>query len=199
MNKRLKIAVTGGIGSGKSIFTDIFREKGGSVILADTVAKDIMQNNAEVAMKIKETFGADAFLNGTLNREYLSDSVFSSAENTALINGIVHPPVIRAISEEMEKILKTEESVLVECALLFEAGMENLFDYVVLIEADEDIRIKRVMQRDSLSRGDIQRRLFSQLPDEAKRDFVDFTIENNSDIEDFKKKSSFIIELLKKV
>ncbi|MDZ7763459.1 MAG: dephospho-CoA kinase [Melioribacteraceae bacterium] len=144
MPKKLKIAVTGGIGSGKSTVCDIFRSHGYPVLNADQISKEILSTSQKVKEKIISHFGKDSFENDKPNKEYLADKVFNNQEKLKVLNSILHPPTIEKISNEMQKFLITKKIVFVEAALIYEANMEDMFNHVLMVASPESNRIERI-------------------------------------------------------
>jgi len=199
MEKKLLIGITGGIGSGKSIVSSILESMGYCVLKSDLTAKEIMQSNEEVKKKIIEAFGKEAYSDGKLNTKYLAEKVFSSKENVEKINSIVHPFTIKKNLEQAEKEFRKSDIVFIESPLIFEANIQKYFDYVILIYSDEQSRIKRVMERDKVTEEKVRQRMQFQIPDEKKKDWADFVIENNSDTEELKKRVNFVLQLIKSI
>jgi len=199
MEKKLLIGITGGIGSGKSIVSSILESMGYCVLKSDLTAKEIMQSNEEVKKKIIEAFGKEAYSDGKLNTKYLAEKVFSSKENVEKINSIVHPFTIKKNLEQAEKEFRKSDIVFIESPLIFEANIQKYFDYVILIYSDEQSRIKRVMERDKVTEKKVRQRMQFQIPDEKKKDWADFVIENNSNIEELKKRVNFVLQLIKSI
>ena len=194
--KKLRVAVTGGIGSGKSLFCGFLSEKKYTVISADNLAKEILQKDPGVKKKIIDAFGAEAFKDGELNRKFLANIVFSDYENLMLMNSIVHPVVIKETEKLMNEDLKKNNIVFVEAALIYEAEMEDLFDYVVLIKAENSTKVDRIRQRDNATEEEVLKRQESQIPDEEKTDIADFVFDNNGTVEELKSKADFLLNLL---
>lgn len=174
----LKIGITGGIGSGKSTISRIFKTFGIPVFDADSVAKNIMQEDEVLKQQVKETFGDESYKEGKLDRKYLANIVFNDAHQLELLNSIVHPATIRAATSWM-KLQKTDY-VIKEAALLFEAGSAGDLDYVIGVYAPQHVRIKRVMSRDNISREDVLARMNKQIDEELKMKLCDFVIVNDS-------------------
>jgi dephospho-CoA kinase len=195
-NKKLKIAITGSIGSGKSSFAEFLSSAGYPLLKADDISKEILSSDESIRKKIIKEFGNDSFKNGLPNKSFLAKKVFSDPENVVKINSILHPPVIKRINTEMEKLLKTNSMVLVEAALIYEADMEDMFDYVVLVTSAEEIRQKRKTTLDKLSEDDFKKRSLNQIPDEEKKKRADFIFENNGTLDDLKKKAQLLLMLL---
>jgi dephospho-CoA kinase len=198
MSKKIKIGLTGGIGSGKSTVADFLRSKGIPVLDADAIAKDIMNSNDSVKEKLVAEFGKETYLNGMLNKEFLSSEIFISPKKIEKINSIVHPVVIKTLTYKMEKALGTNDVVLAEAALIFEAEMEDMFDYIFVITADEETRIARVMERSNLTRDEVARRIKNQIHEKEKIAAADFVFFNNEGKENLFENVLFVINLLKK-
>ncbi|NJD23321.1 MAG: dephospho-CoA kinase [Melioribacter sp.] len=197
MKKKLKIAITGGIGSGKSSVSKIVEALGFPVIKADDLAKELMQQDDSIKKKIIKTFGKESFTEKGINTKYLADNVFSNKEKVGKINAIIHPPTIKKIEEISKKLFEKHNLVFVESALVYEAKIQKLFDYVILIYAEEEIRISRKMENDGMKKIDVEKRMSFQIPDEKKTDRAHFVIDNNSTLEKLESRTKFVIELLK--
>ncbi|PID58725.1 MAG: dephospho-CoA kinase [Ignavibacteriae bacterium] len=195
----LVIGITGGIGSGKSTVSKFFANEGYTVLLADDIAKSIMVKDQSVVQKIIAEFGEKAFVKNKLNRKFLAKEVFNNPKKIEKLNAIVHPPTISLIKNEIQKLNGKESLIFVEAALIFEAKMENLFDYILLVTADEDIRIDRICKRDNVKLSEIKKRIENQIPEKVKKGLSDFTIENNLDLNELKNKTLFFLELFKNI
>lgn len=196
MAKKLKIGITGGIGSGKSLVSDFIKENGYTVLLSDLIAKDLMQNDDKIKKQIQKSFGEESYREGKLNTKFLAENVFINKKNVEKINSIVHPPTLNLIEKESNKILQKDNLVFVESALIYEAKFQKMFDHVILIYSERDLRIKRAIDRDKISHQEVENRMQFQLPDEDKKEKASFVIENNSTIEDLKVRVKFILNLL---
>jgi len=193
--KKIKVAITGGIGSGKSVFSDALREKGFSVILADDIAKEILQNDPLVKELIIKEFGKEAFPNNILDRKYLAEKVFPDPGKVELINAIIHPPTIQKINSLMKSELLKQNIVFVEAALIYESELEDLFDLIVLITADEETRMKRKIAQ-GMSESDFRMRLQNQIKDEEKAKLADFVFINTGEKKDLSKKVDLFLKLI---
>lgn len=171
-----KVAITGGIGSGKSKVVELLAKRGVSAYDSDSRAKWLMSSSAELRHQITERFGAEAYDGDTLNRRYLAERVFSDKEALASLNAIVHP----AVMADFEAWAEAEEGdyVVMESAILFEAGLDSHFDATVSVMAPEEIRLERAMQRDGATEEQIRERMQNQLTDDERCDRATFAIVN---------------------
>lgn len=195
--KKLKVAVTGNIGSGKSSFCKYLEEMNCSVIKADEIAKDLLANNEKVKKEIIKHFGNSAYNGKEINKKYLADKVFSDQSNLNKINSIIHPLVIEKVNNMMNDKLQSSDLVFHEAALIYEADIEDLFDIVVLISADYKVRMERKKQRDNFSEVEFMKRESNQIPEEEKKKRADFVFSNNESLEELKIKAEMLIKILK--
>ena len=195
--KKLKVAVTGNIGSGKSSFCKLLGEMDYSVIKADEIAKEHLANNEKVKKQIIKYFGNSAYNGKEINKKYLADKVFSNQSNLNKINSIVHPLVIENVISLMNKHLQSSELVFHEAALIYEADIEELFDIVVLISADLKIRMERKRIDNNLSEEEFMMRESNQIPEDEKKKRADFVFTNNGTLEELKTKAEMLIKILK--
>lgn len=192
--KKLKIAITGSIGSGKSAFSKFIREKGFTVLDADEISKKILAEDEEVRAMVIREFGPDSFAGNEINKKYLSEKVFSDPENVFKINSILHPPVIAKVNYLMDRELEKSDKVFAEAALIYEAEMEEMFDYVVLVVSGKEERYRR--KSSLMQREDFEKRDFNQIPDEEKKKRADFIFENNGSLEELKHKADLLLSII---
>jgi len=195
MKKLLKVAITGGIGSGKSTFADYLRAKDFTVIKADILAKELYVTNDELKQKIIAEFGAEVYPDGLFDRIALYKKTFTNEGKVKRLNELVHPIVIEEIITLM-KLHQDEKIIFVEAALIFEANMEKLFDHVILITADEKVRIERTIKREKISSDEVKQRMKFQIPDELKKEKADFTFYNNGTLGELEQKANLLLQLL---
>lgn len=172
------VALTGSIGSGKSTVAKMFKKLGVPVYNSDTEAKKLMQSSKKLRSAITMLFGERAYLDKKLNRAYIAEKVFGNAELLGRLNAIVHP----AVREDFIKWAKKQKSpyVIQESAIVFENGLQDFYDKIILITAPKDMRLERVMKRDQTPKSKILARMGSQWDDAKKRSGSDFVIENIS-------------------
>lgn len=173
----LRIGLTGGIGSGKSIIANIFTVLGIPVFNADLEAKRIMETDERLIEAIQTAFGKETYSNGKLDRVYLSKLVFSDAYKLEKLNALVHPVVIKVANNWMA-LQKTPYAVK-EAALIFESGSAEGLDYVIGVYAPKHIRTNRVIKRDGITREEALLRMNRQIDEEIKMRLCDFVIVND--------------------
>ena len=174
----LKVGITGGIGSGKTTVCRIFEMLGIPVFYADTVSRNLVQQNPEVIAAIKASFGNGIYQDALLNTKALAKIVFNDPEKLRKLNSIVHPSVFRMLNEWIAKHAGYAY-VLKEAALIFETNAHLTLDAVIVVTAPESMRIKRVMQRDGATEADVQQRMKQQMPEAEKRKQATFIIHND--------------------
>lgn len=173
----LKVGLTGGIGSGKSTVATIFKTLGIPVYDADSRARELMQQDPALREALLAQFGEAAFENGKLNRAYLAGIVFKDPGQLERLNQLIHPVTIRDAENWMNNL--SAPYAVKEAALLFESGAVAGLDYVVGVTAPVSLRMQRVMQRDGLSREQVQQRMLRQLDDTIKMKLCDAVLLND--------------------
>lgn len=171
-----KVAITGGIGSGKSKVVELLAQRGVAAYDSDSRAKALMASSPELREQIIECFGSEAYDGEEVNRRYLAERVFNDKEALTKLNAIVHP----AVMADFERWAEGEEGnyVVMESAILFEAGLEGSFDATVSVMAPEELRLERAMKRDGATEEQIRERMRNQLSDEERCDRSTFAIVN---------------------
>ncbi|MBV7270202.1 dephospho-CoA kinase [Winogradskyella luteola] len=171
------VGLTGGIGSGKTTIGKYFESYNIPVYIADKEAKALMNRSKVIKRKLIELFGEYAYKDGKLNRPYLASKIFSDKSLLSKMNAIVHPKV----ASHFKRWLKKQDApyVLKEAAIVFENNLEHQYDYIVIVVADEELRIERVMKRDDTSRKKVKSIIDNQLSDEEKIKKSHFVIFNN--------------------
>jgi dephospho-CoA kinase len=173
----LRIGLTGGIGSGKTTVAHIFEVLGIPVYYADDAAKRLMNEDENLKQQIIQHFGEESYVDGKLNRSYLSFIVFSDAEKTKLINSIIHPATIADAEQWMSK--QTAPYAIKEAALIFEAAAEKQLDLVIGVQSPLHTRMQRVMQRDNITEEAVLARMQKQMNEEEKMTRCDFVVIND--------------------
>lgn len=173
-----KIGITGGIGSGKTVVSNIFKTLGCKIYNADERAKTLMDSDPEIRLQLENTFGKELFSTGLLDRKLLAGLVFNDAEALKTLNSIVHPLVFRDFDTWVE-LHKNEPYILKEAAIMFESGAYKQLDSVILVHSPEEIRINRVMFRDKTDKESVLSRMKNQMSDEEKIKLSDYIIYND--------------------
>jgi len=175
----LKIGITGGIGSGKTTVCHVFETLGIPVFYADTVAKEIMVSDEILVAGVKEAFGAESYIGGTLNRQHISGIVFNDQQQLDRLNALVHPAVFRAFESWLETVPEDVPYILKEAALLFESGSYRMCDRSILVTAPLELKLKRVTDRDQSTQVQVMARMDKQFSDEQKSPMADDFILND--------------------
>lgn len=171
-----KVAVTGGIGCGKSYICEVFETLGVPVFYADEEAKKIYQDQCFLEV-LKHHFGTSIFKEGALDRPSLAEIVFQDVKSLNKLNSLIHPKVIENF--QMWASGQNTPYVIQEAALIFEAHLEDLFDYVVCVDAPGEQALKRVMRRDTTDERSVRQRMANQMSVKEKREKSDFVIVND--------------------
>lgn len=196
------IGITGGIGSGKSAVADYIREAGYVVFSSDATAKRLINENAELRHEIKQLFGLEVFqVNGLIDEKALAAKVFgdtpSHTQALNALNTLVHPQVFEEHRRQIEECAeKGEKLVFLESALIYEAGIEDAFDYIIVVDAPEEVRIQRVMQRGNSSEEQVRRRMKQQISANEKKNWADFVIDNSSTPEKLREAVNFLLPIV---
>jgi dephospho-CoA kinase len=191
MKKNLVVGLTGGIACGKTTVAGIFQSLGADIIDADSLGHQLLKDDLSVKSKIVTTFGRCILDDeGEIDRSKLGRIVFDNPDHLHMLNELVHPPLIERAKAEIEQKLSSAEHrvIVVEIVLLIECNLMHMVDLVVLVYADEETQIQRLMQR-GLSRRDAQNRIQSQMPFHEKERFADFIIYNNDSLCDTKRQA----------
>ena len=180
-NEMLKVGITGGIGSGKTTVCQIFEKLGVPVYYADQRAKELMEDDKQLASDIRREFGDEVYdAEGHLQRKLLAEMVFSNEEKLLKLNSLVHPAVFRDNQSWNEVLAKKGYPyTLKEAALLVETGSYLMLDKMIVVSAPEEDRIKRVMERDGVTAEQVKARIKAQMPEEQKVKYADYIIFND--------------------
>ena len=172
----IKVAICGGIGSGKSTVCRMFAERGVALYDSDSRAKALMNESDELRKALVAEFGEECYEGGVLNRPYLAEKVFGSEEQLAKLNSIVHP----AVKADFLRWAEEQEGdfCILESAILFDSGFDAVVDKTVAVLAPLPLRIERAMQRDGASREQIEARVKAQMGDDELIARADFAIVN---------------------
>ncbi len=170
------IGLTGGIGSGKSTVLKLFQELGMATYVADIEAKKLMNSDSELIGEVTKLLGGKSYINSRLNTEYISSIVFNDKVKLHALNALVHPKVHEHFKKFKDR--ETAKFVVYEAAILFESGGDSLCDFIVVVTADIEDKINRVMLRDGVSKKEVLERMDHQLSDDLKIRKADFVVRN---------------------
>ena len=174
----IKIGITGGIGSGKSVVSKLLRAMSIPVYLSDDEAKRLTATDETIRKELTALLGDELYQGNVLNKSLLAGYLFASPENAARVNAIIHP----VVKQDFRRWCKENASssiLAMESAILIEAGFAPEVDAVVMVYAPKEVRIRRAMKRDGASRKQIEQRIQNQMDDEVKRAKADYTIIND--------------------
>lgn len=193
--KRVRlIGLTGQSGAGKSTAAKVFEQNGFTVINADELVKKVYEQNKYCLDAVAVRFGMDIINpDGTLNRKLLAKRAFSSEKNTRALGGIVHPFVL---SEFVKELKNVSGYVVFDAPQLFESGLDIICDVIVSVVANEDVRLRRIINRDGITEEEAKQRINAQFSEEFFRNNSDYIIENNTH-GGLEKKTLNIIEIIK--
>ena len=195
----LLVGLTGGIATGKSLVSQILKELGAYIIDADKIARQVVEPEKPAWFEIVKFFGRDIInKDKTINRKRLGEIIFNDPVKKRKLEEIVHPKVI----EEENRLVKEygrknpNGIVIIDAALLIEAGSHKRVDKLIVVYADKETQFKRLSERDGLSRADAEKRTASQLPLDKKVKMADFVIDNSKGIEETRRQTIDIFNKL---
>lgn len=171
------VGLTGGIGSGKTTVSNMFKDLGVPVYIADIEAKNLMNSSKVIKRKLIELFGQKAFEGDTLNRPYIASKIFNDDTYLKKMNAIIHPKVANHFKHWLQK--QSSKYVIKEAAIIFEHNMQSQYDYLITVISNEEDRIERILKRDNTTKDKIVSIMKHQLNDEEKIKLSDFVIIND--------------------
>ena len=195
----LKVALTGGIGSGKSEVSTLFSKWGAYIFDADTVATQILDKNKTAQNELILEFGSDVIsAEGIIDKKKLSRVAFQNEFNQLKLNTIIHPYVFKEIDLCFESIIEKgkHDIFIVDAALIYESGADIHMDYVIVVTSHLRIRTERIMKKGDLSRDEFLKRVELQWPEKDKIEMADFIIYNNASKDELKKEAKKVYNQL---
>lgn len=188
----LKVGLTGNIAAGKSTVAKTWQDLGGTVVDADQLAREAVEPGTPALREIGRVWGSSVLdSSGTLDRAALRRIVFSDPEARARLEAIVHPAVSALREREYIRArARGERIVVADIPLLFEVGLENEFDVVVLVDAPESVREERLVRDRGLSSEEARRMIAAQMPSATKRPRADYVIENTGTPEEMRRRAA---------
>ena len=195
----LKMGLTGGLGSGKSTASKFFKSLGAFILDADNSAKNLIETNKEVKEELIKEFGTDIMnANSSIDKKKLARVAFQDEDQQQRLNYVVHPHIHNAIDKSYKEILdqNNHKLFIVDAALIYESGYDAHLDYVIVVTAQLKHRMERALNRNTLTREEILKRIDFQWPEEDKISLADFVIHNDGTESDL---NNQIIELFEKL
>lgn len=195
----IKIGLTGGIGTGKSTVSKILSTEGFKIIDADVIAREVLEKNPKILDIIRTQFGSGFFdWRGEFRRKEFGNHIFRFPKQRIKYEGIIIPYIKEEIQNQLKGYEKKGEKVVVlDAPTLIENNLHLDMDYVILVIADNSVQIKRIMERDKLTKSDAVSRINSQMPVEQKKEFANIIIDNNNDLIDTQKQVYDLIDFIK--
>jgi len=175
----ITVGLTGGIGSGKSYISQVFKNLNIPVFNSDVQAKSAYLDSG-VQDAVLKLLGSESFINGQANTRFIASKIFNHSSNLAKLNSIIHPWVEKQFRVWTDS-LSVQSYIIKEAAIIFETGIYKKLDYTICVTAPEQIRISRVSLRDGSSEKEIKKRIMQQWPDEEKIPLADFIIQNDGE------------------
>jgi dephospho-CoA kinase len=198
----LKVGLTGGLASGKSYVGEALAEYGCLLIQADELGHAVLAPGGPAYNEVVEQFGAGILTqSGEIDRRALAALVFGDPGRLALLNSLVHPPVIRKEAQLVEEFFAREPGgiAVVEAAILIETGSYRRFDRLILVFCNEEQQFERAMRREGARAEDVRARLERQMPLEQKRKFADFVIDTSGEKTDTLRQTRAVYEELRRI
>ncbi len=193
--RAFRVGITGKIGSGKSTLSEVFRSHGIRVLDADTIAKDVMQSDEGLKTELIALLGEDTYTDGTLNKAFIAEKIFTNPSLKEKVEDLVHPVTLRAIEKEFTKA-KSGELVALESAILFQTGLDEIFDMIVLVSASDEDVIGWLTAKGKFSEDDIRSRLQAQGYDDIGAEDADLVVKNDSNLDEFHKRCELTFQLV---
>jgi dephospho-CoA kinase len=195
----LTIGITGGIGSGKTTVCSFFSHLGVPVLSADEIGRELSNSNPTIRSQLIELLGSSAYaIDGILDRPFVASRLFSNKRLRRQVEGVIHPRVEEEIDRRVNELRRAgHRLVLVEAALIFEAGLQKKLDAVIVVDSDEAVRFRRVRERDGSSEKEIRTRAAAQMKTEKKALKADYVLKNNNSLETLETNVHFLYSILR--
>jgi dephospho-CoA kinase len=182
----LVVGLTGGVGSGKSTFAVLLAERGAQVIDADQLGRDALRPDAPAWHSVVSQFGEEILVSGSMeiDRKHLASIVFNNANRLAALNAIVHPVILRGVADQIDRLRATDEIVILDAALIFEFGLADNFDVLVVVLSDRSVRTERLTSARGMTAADVDAVMASQLDPREIAERADIVVRNDGSLED---------------
>ena len=192
-----RVGLTGGIGSGKTYVSYFFERQDVPVFNVDEITKAMMETDISVMNSVIEIFGKESYIDGKLNKPYIANILFSNKTARISLYNVLILPLTEQLDDWYEGLEELKcDIAIVECAILFEMKMESMFDHIIHIWAPEDVRITRVIERNSITEKEVKKRISCQMDESKKMDMADFIIDNSGN-KDLKTQVNFVIKSIR--
>ena len=198
----LKVGLTGGLACGKTFVGEALAALGCHVLQADQLGHSVLLPGGEAYAPVVREFGPGILAaNGEIDRRALAEQVFGSAERLALLNSLVHPPVLRQEEAWLERVATSDPRAIavIEAAIVIEIGIQRRFDKLIVAVCEEEQQIERSMKRDGVAREQVQARLSRQMPLYEKRKFADFIVDTSGTKEETLRQTRAVYESLRRI
>ena len=190
----IKVGLTGGIGSGKTLISEKLKQKGISVLNTDILARETMESNVLIITSVKKAFGEESYINNKLNRKYISNIVFNDSKQLDLLNKITHPIIRQEIIKWIDS--QTTKFCVVESAIMFNSDLHTIFDKIICVVAADETRIERVIKRDNCTKEEALSRMNKQISQNEMIGKCSFYITNDSNSLNIDSQINKIINIL---
>ena len=181
------LGITGGIATGKTAVSDILKSLDIKVIDMDIISREVIKL-PKIIQSIKNEFGSDVIKNGTVDRKLLREFIFDDKAKVQKLNNIMHPAIIEKAKNEIDRLKANTPLIVVVIPLLFETNLEYLTDSILLVTADYDKQVERIMKRDNSTKTNAENIIAAQMPLSEKVKKSNYVIENNGTYEELKEK-----------
>ena len=182
----LVVGLTGGIGSGKTTFAALLAERGAQIIDADAHGRDALRPDQPAWHSVVSQFGDEVLQHDSMeiDRKRLAAVVFNDSNKLAALNAIVHPVIFQKIADDLERLSGTDEIVVLDAALIFEVGLDDSLDTLVVVTADPEVRRQRLRTQRRMELADVEARMASQMDPEEMDERADVLVVNDGTLED---------------
>lgn len=199
MLKLSKIAVTGGLSSGKSTVCQLFKEANAYIVSADEIVHQLLSPDTIIGQQVVDLLGSDIVIDQALSRKVIAEKVFSNRDKLKALEKIIHPAVLEEIENQYQTIKTTQnyQFFVAEIPLIYESETAHYFDYVLCIIADPKISCERFIQKTGQSEKEYEKRMRFQMPLSEKAAKADFTIINNGNLTDLKNQVYLLLKELR--
>jgi len=198
--KAVLLGVTGGIACGKTVVANMLEELGAVLIDLDLIARQVVEPGKPALRETIDYFGREVLQeDGTLNRKKLSGLVFSDSEKREKLEGFTHPRIFEELLKQVNDVTAKDPIIQVVVPLLIEKSLQSLFDKVLVVHITPDLQIKRLVERDGISKEEAANMLKAQMPIDEKLAHADFVVHNEGSMEETRKQVQEIWQALKKL